>query len=224
MAIVLSGSRADDFGPEQESSKRRLFEENKYQIDTRPLCSGVEFVLTDASHPRVVLKNGSHFLVLNDQGVIPACNTLGYGYYSQDTRHLSQWELLVNEAPISLLSKSVETGYSARFLYSNVETDSLSLQKIIIQRETTIHERLWERITLDNVQMTSVRCRFQIMLQSDFADTFEIRGINRANRGQRMLPANADDGNSLFFCLPGTRQYSSGDNCCLLRNQTDCNI
>ncbi len=182
---------------------KRLENDSNYEIDTRPLCGGVEFVLTDAAHPRLVLKYGNHFLVLNNEGFIPACNSLGYGYYYQDTRHLSQWELLFNEAPLSVLSESVEGGYSARFLYSNVETDSLSQQKVIVQRETTLHERLWERITLDNVQMTEVNCQFQIVLQSDFADIFEIRGINRGERGKRMIPTSSADGYSLFLAYRG---------------------
>src|SRR5277367_6350356 len=79
----------------------------EYTVDARPLCQGMPFVLTDAAHPRLVLKHGSHFLVLDQSATIPGCNTLGYGYYRYDTRHISQWELTLNGAPLSMLSSSV---------------------------------------------------------------------------------------------------------------------
>src|SRR5438309_6509945 len=84
----------------------------EYIVDTRPLCQGTQFVLTDAAHPRLVLKHGSHFLVMDQGAAIPGCNTLGYGYYRYDTRHLSEWELTLDDIPLSLLSSSVEEGYA----------------------------------------------------------------------------------------------------------------
>lgn len=167
------------------------------------MCEDGDFVLTDAVNPRMVLKNGSGFLVLNSEGYIPACNTSGYGYFFQDTRHLSQWEFRFNEAALSVLSKSVDKGYSARFLYANVETEIVKQKKIIIQRETTLYDRLWERITLDNVHLSSVTGKFEVILQSDFADIFEIRGINRDQRGLRMVPTATDDGYSLSLAYKG---------------------
>jgi hypothetical protein len=56
--------------------KQQLLKPENYQVDTRPLCQGMPFVLTDAAHPRLALKNGSHFLILDQLGQIPACNTL----------------------------------------------------------------------------------------------------------------------------------------------------
>ena len=100
----------------------------RYKVDTRPLCQGMPFVLTDAAHPRMVLKNGSHFLVLDQGASIPACNTLGYGYYRYDTRYLSEWELLLNGVPLSLLSTNVAEGYTATFLHTNVQIEDIPQQ------------------------------------------------------------------------------------------------
>jgi hypothetical protein len=61
----------------------------QFVVDKRPQCQGLPFVLTDAAHPRLVLKYANQFLVLDQSALIPACNTLGYGFYSYDTRHIS---------------------------------------------------------------------------------------------------------------------------------------
>src|SRR5438128_2052258 len=116
---------AEDFG----------VQEPEYIIDTRPLCQGTQFVLTDAAHPRLVLKHGAHFLVMDQGASVPACNTLGYGYYRYDTRHLSQWEMTLNDIPLSLLSSSINAGYAGTFLYTNPQTDLAPQQTLMIQRD-----------------------------------------------------------------------------------------
>src|ERR1700722_8917605 len=95
------------------------------------------FVLTDAAHPRLALKHGSHFLILDQLGQIPACNTLGYGYYRQDTRHISQWELSLNDIPLSLL-------------YTNPLSGDIPPQKLTVKRQVSLSHLLWERITIEN--------------------------------------------------------------------------
>ena len=117
--------------------------EGRYVIDTRPLCQGMQFMLTDAVHPRIVLKHGSHFLVLDEAATIPACNTLGYGYYRHDTRHISQWELSLDDVPLSVLSSVTSEGYAGSFLYTNPQTDNLLQQKVTVLREIVLSDCLF---------------------------------------------------------------------------------
>jgi glycogen debranching enzyme len=183
----------------------------KYEIDTRPLCQGMPFLLTDAAHPRSVLKNGSHFLVLDRTGSIPACNTLGYGYYRYDTRQISQWEFTLDQTPLSLLSSSIEKGYMGNFLYTNGQIESLhngaidliAQHKIIVTREIVLGERLWEQICFESLHNEPITVDFTINFQSDFADMFEVRGLNRPARGQRMLPAQDKSGRAIFLAYNG---------------------
>src|SRR5262245_44075200 len=130
----------------------------EYIIDTRPLCQGTPFVLTDAAHPRLVLKHGSHFLVMDQSANVPGCNTLGYGYYRYDTRHLSQWEFTLDDIPLSLLSSSVSEGYAGTFLYTNPQTDLLPQQTLMIQRDITLGDALWERVVLQNYYKEPLSC------------------------------------------------------------------
>lgn len=176
----------------------------RYKVDTRPLCQGMPFVLTDAAHPRMILKNGSHFLVLDQSASIPACNTLGYGYYRYDTRHLSQWEMHLNGIPLSTLSTNVSEGYSGTFLHTNVHADGIPQQTLIVQRDVTLNDLLWEKISVENFLSACIDVELTFQFQSDFADMFEVRGIvNRPQRGERMFPVSTKDNSTLFLAYKG---------------------
>lgn len=174
-----------------------------YVVDTRPLCAGMPFLLTEAAHPRMVLKNRSHFLVMDEQAQIPACNSLGYGYYRFDTRHLSQWEMYLNEQPLSLLSSDVQHGYSGTFLYTNPQLDGIPQQKITVERQLVFSERLWEQLRVENYGSRAYDIELSFKFQSDFADMFEVRGLNHGARGERMLPSLLHDNSALFLAYRG---------------------
>ncbi len=175
----------------------------EYVVDPRPLCQGMPFVLTDAAHPRIVLKYGSHFLVLDEAAVIPDCNTLGYGYYRFDTRHISQWEITLNDTPLVFLSSACQKGYAGTFLYTNAQMGDIPQQKITMQREVVLDDLLWERIVLENFHSQPIKCQLKIKFQSDFADMFEVRGINLPARGERMIPFSTSDKRKLYLAYKG---------------------
>lgn len=187
----------------QRDAEETVLAPSEYTVDTRPLCQGMPFVLTDAAHPRLVLKSGSHFLVLDQSATIPGCNTLGYGYYLYDTRHISEWEITLNGAPLSLLSSSVGEGYAGNFLYTNPHTDTLPQQKITLQREVVLSDMLWERLIMQNFHGVPLEVELQISFQSDFADMFEVRGLNVPERGKRMMPVPGKNGRTLFLAYRG---------------------
>jgi glycogen debranching enzyme len=175
----------------------------EYVIDTRPLCEGAPFLLTDAAHPRLVLKHGSHFLVMDQSAAIPGCNTLGYGYYRYDTRHISQWEMTLNDALPSLLSAALDEGYAGTFLYTNAQSDSLPQQKITIQRDIVLADLLWENFTIRNFHNESLSFTIKFKFGSDFADMFEVRGLNRPTRGSHMVPLSDKHNRNLFLAYKG---------------------
>jgi glycogen debranching enzyme len=172
-----------------------------YEVDMRPMCQGLPFVMTDSAHPRNAVKHGSNFLVLDESGLIPSCNTLGYGYYRYDTRHLSSIEILLNDRPLSLLSSDFTKGYAAECLYTNNHSETIAQQKITVKREIVLTDVLWEKIELENFDFGPLEVDLSIRYQSDFADIFEVRGTNRPARGQRMLPTN--DASTIFLAYRG---------------------
>lgn len=182
---------------------KKQVQNNTYVEDSRPLCEGTPFVLTDAAHPRLTLKQGSHFLVLDEVGYIPACNTLGYGFYRHDTRHLSQWELLLNGITLSVLSNEVHQGYAGTLLYTNPLINDIPQQKLSIKRRLVLDDLLWEKLTIENFGSQPYDIELDMKFQSDFADMFEVRGLNRSQRGQRMLPTSSSDGKKIFLAYKG---------------------
>ncbi|MBU6454830.1 MAG: amylo-alpha-1,6-glucosidase, partial [Cyanobacteria bacterium REEB67] len=175
-----------------------------YIADTRPMCQGLPFVLTDTAHPRLVLKSGSNFVVLDGEACVPDCSTLGYGYYRYDTRHLSQWEVTLDGVGLSLLSSDVEKGYAGSFLYTNPQTPNIAQQKIMVQRQLVIDDVVAERMVIENFDSSEVTFDLCIKYQSDFADMFEVRGLNRTERGVRMRPTSDAEGRRLFLAYKGT--------------------
>lgn len=161
------------------------------------------FILTDAAHPRMVLKQGSHFLVLDEMAQIPDCNTLGYGYYRHDTRQLSHWALYLNGMPLSFLSSDLQKGYSGSFLYANLQMDDIPQQKITVERQVVMDDLLWEKLAIENFGSQAYDVELQMKFNSDFADMFEVRGLNRGQRGARMLPLASPDRSALFLAYRG---------------------
>lgn len=177
--------------------------EDEYVIDSRPLCQGLPFVLTDAAHPRLILKHGSQFMVLDQEAHIPGCNTLGYGYYHYDTRHLSEWEVTIDGTSMSLLSADVKRGYAGSFLYTNPQTSTLAQQNLMVQRQIVLSDVVSERLVVENYSSSEISIELGIKFQSDFADMFEVRGMNRNQRGQRMLPRKDKQGKRIFLAYKG---------------------
>ena len=142
-------------------------------------------------------------MVMDQSAAIPNCNTLGYGYYRYDTRHISHWEMTLNGSPLSLLSSAVNEGYAGIFLYTNPQTEKLPQQKITLQREIVLGDYLWERIILQNFHNSDLELELNMSFGSDFADMFEVRGLNVNERGTRMLPAPGVGGRTLFLGYRG---------------------
>jgi glycogen debranching enzyme len=188
--------------PDKDSSTASVLD-SRYVVDTRGMSQGTQFVLTDEAHPRTVLKHGSHFLVVDQSGNIPHNNTLGYGYYRYDTRHVSQWEILIDDASPSLLSSSSEGGFVGTFLYTNPQTANLPQQKITINRDIVLADLLWQRFVLQNFHNEPLSFALKMRFQSDFADMFEVRGLNRSSRGEMMVPLSSADGRSHYLAYRG---------------------
>lgn len=105
--------------------------------------------------------------------------------------------------PLSLLSASVKDGYAGTFLYTNPQTEEIPQQKIMLKREITLLDSLWERITVQNFHSQPANCHLRFKFQSDFADIFEVRGLNLAQRGLRMIPQASADGQAIFLAYRG---------------------
>jgi len=145
------------------------------------------------NHPRLVLKSGKHFLVMDEMGLMPGDTSFGYGLYSDDTRFLTQWEMSINHEHLALLSASTDDGYSGTFVYGNKAVTKsgreLPEQSVLVRRDIVITDAVYERIQLTNYCTRPANIRLAIKASSDFADMFEVRGSKRKKRGKRAKPS-----------------------------------
>ena len=138
------------------------------------------------------LKHGDTFAVFDHRGDIGGEPGNSEGLYHRDTRMLSQFQLLLEEARPLLLSSMTQDDnavFSADLSNPDLLVDG---QDRVAPRE---HSRQSHQVHLDRRAATSgcwcatssdrpLQLRLTFRFASDFADLFEVRGERRAARGE----------------------------------------
>jgi glycogen debranching enzyme len=148
----------------------------------------------------VVIKAGEAFLCARPSGDVLAPAVGGEGFYTRDTRVLSELRLSFGEASPVLLSHSMQSGYMAVVESTNptlrvahgteVPQETLSLRRTLL-----IDEELHLHIELRSFLRTPARIPLELSLGADYADVFEIRGVrSRPSRGRLMVPKLREQG------------------------------
>jgi glycogen debranching enzyme len=136
------------------------------------------------------LKQGDLFGLFDALGDIVEPGHSPGGLFYQDTRHLSGLQLLINGQRPLLLSSAVESD-NVVLTVDLSNPDIYRDGKIVLARET-LHVRrskflycgvCYERIAVHNFGAGTQDCWLTLKLAADFADLFEIRGIERKRRG-----------------------------------------
>jgi glycogen debranching enzyme len=133
----------------------------------------------------VTINQSSTFLVTREDGTIEAGGELGL--FAQDTRFLSHYELGINRTPWTLLNGGAIDYSAARWHYTNpaVETEAGALPAravgMLVERE--IGHGVCEEITITNYTLAPVAFQLEIIVRSDFADIFDVRGHKLVDRG-----------------------------------------
>ncbi len=133
----------------------------------------------------VTINQSSTFLVTREDGTIEAGGELGL--FAQDTRFLSHYELGINRMPWTLLNGGAIDYSAARWHYTNpaVETEAGALPAravgMLVERE--IGHGVCEEITITNYTLAPVAFQLEIIVRSDFADIFDVRGHKLVDRG-----------------------------------------
>src|ERR1700733_9943003 len=137
------------------------------------------------------LKHGDTFAVIDLRGDIGGEPGNPEGLYHRDTRILSQFQLLVEEARPLLLSSMTQDD-NAVFSADLSNPDLMVEGKIALRRENVHLSRVrfvwsgacYERLLVRNFSDRSLGLRLTYRFASDFADLFEVRGEHRRARGQ----------------------------------------
>lgn len=178
-----------------------------------------------------VLKDGDTFAVFNRRGDVELVGHGVQGLYHEETRFLSKWVLRLGADHPLLLSSAVRED-NASLTVDMTNPDMTSRGQLTVPRGTLHIERtkfLWkstqyERLRIRNYSVTPIEVTFLIEFAADFADIFEVRGIKRERRGQRladkvrdgevMLPYRGLDGVlrcSRLACSPPPSEITSSE-------------
>jgi glycogen debranching enzyme len=143
-----------------------------------------------ASRPRRALKHGDTFVVTDSFGDIGATAGGTDGLYHADTRFLSHLELTLNGQQPLLLGSNVRDDNTllAVDLTNPDYYDGalIALQKDIVHIARTMF--LWrgtayQRLAVRNHGDRPLDLQIALHFDGDFADLFEVRGLERARRG-----------------------------------------
>jgi glycogen debranching enzyme len=161
-----------------------------------------------------VLKHENLFMLSSAHGDIRP-DGRGLGLYDSDTRVLSRLELSINGVPPVVLRAGPAAGYQATIQLTNPDlfgdpvrpTDAseivLRRQSLGIVRDRVIAGGLHERITITNYTTEPERSVVALALDADFADVFELRGLVRPRRGERLANQVDEAGGRITFAYRG---------------------
>jgi len=148
----------------------------------------------------LVLKHGETFGVFNAFGDIDNRSHVAQGLFTQGMRYLSWLRTRIDGQRPLLLSSKV-TDDNSRIIIDLTNPDVGDHDKIILPRGT-LHllrsQYLWadaffEKLTLSNFAQQPVEVTISLAFESDFADIFEVRGMERPQRGDDLEPEVHDD-------------------------------
>jgi len=143
-----------------------------------------------STRPRRTLKHGDCFAVLDSHGDIGASAGGPDGIFFNDTRYLSQLEMLLNGRQPLLLGSNVRDDNS--ILTVDVTNPDIYVDQDLVQPKDMLHVvrtiYLWrgaayQRLHLHNHGERPFEFRLSLAFASDFADLFEVRGLRRERRG-----------------------------------------
>ena len=156
----------------------------------------------------LVLKQGETFAVFDRSGDIQPVGLGQQGLYHDATRYLSRLELRVEgERPILLSSTITDDNALVAVDLTNPHLRfhgerALAQASIHIFRSAVIWERVcYQSFRVRSYALETVRLRLSLMFSVDFADIFEVRGMERPRSGKRLEPVT--DGDSVSFGYRG---------------------
>ena len=178
-----------------------------------------------------VLKHGKTFAVFDRYGDIENIGLKEQGIFCEGTRFLSRLELYLDRARPLLLSSTVKADNSL-FTADLANVDISRGGEIVIPRGTLHLLRtkfLWRGICYEQFQVVNygtdpIDIPFQLRFAADFADIFEVRGVKRQKRGDRLEDIVGQDSLVLsyrgldgtvrrtrLFCSPRPRRISASE-------------
>jgi glycogen debranching enzyme len=212
----MSGNTRVNTSPLPGSQAPDRAESTTLHADPAPACHAVDaapapqyaIAVTDTLQQRRTrtLKHGDTFALIDHRGDIGGEPGNPEGLYHRDTRMLSQFQLLLEEAHPLLLSSMTQDD-NAAFTADLSNPDLLVDGKIAVRRENIHLNRMvfiwngarYERLLVRNFGDRPLQLRLTYRFASDFADLFEVRGEHRKARGAAHASLESDHGVLLAY-------------------------
>ncbi len=166
-----------------------------------------------APAPVRVLKHGDSFAVFDPHGDIVSAAAGQHGLYHAGTRFLSQFELrLAMRQPLLLSSTISEDNvvFSADLTNPDVVRDGRVVAArglLHLFRSRVLSNGTWiESVRITNHALTTIEAPLTLLVDADFADIFEVRGMRRPVRGERLPGETAPDAVLRYRGLDGVER------------------
>ncbi|HEX4925643.1 MAG TPA: glycogen debranching N-terminal domain-containing protein, partial [Bdellovibrionales bacterium] len=142
-----------------------------------------------------VIKQDESFAVFDRLGDIHPFNKFGQGIFFGGTRFLSQLELTIgNHKPILLSSNLRED--NGMLVVDLTNADFYDLRENFVTKGQ-VHVRrqifLWQdvcyqKLTIENFGNSPIELPMSLIVEADYIDIFEVRGMIRNKRGEKLAP------------------------------------
>lgn len=135
---------------------------------------------------QITINDGASFLVTDACGMID--DNLAQGFFVNDTRLISYYEVSINRDRLLLLASSPINYHSALYQFTNPTLRTirgiLPQGRLIISLRRNIAEGMQEEIDITNHHSETVEFQLMLAIRSDFADIFEVKAKQILSRGE----------------------------------------
>lgn len=121
----------------------------------------------------VTLVAGSSFCISSADGDIRP--ELPHGVFHLDTRILSRWHLTINGQSLEPLAAETKEPYRALFACRVPRSDGYADSPLLVERLREVGAGILEEITVRNYSLQPAHCTITLVVESDFADLFEVK-------------------------------------------------
>jgi glycogen debranching enzyme len=120
--------------------------------------------------------DGSTFVVSDDHGDLDAdAGFPPHGFFSEDTRFVSQWRLIVQGQPTDVLSTARLEHFEAEFFLVTPTPAFHSAPPIGIVRQRLVGDVWREKVIVVNHRAEPTEVAIELEVATDFADLFEVK-------------------------------------------------
>jgi glycogen debranching enzyme len=153
----------------------------------------------------LTLIDGKTFSATSVSGDIYPPGSPDVGFFHDDTRFLSHLELRIGGHRTVVLSSATEKTFSAQI---ELTTGNITLRDSFDLPENTVHIRreqllaseiLFDRMTFENFNLTPVDFTVEVLVDADFVDVFQVRGVARQKHGQYYKPVVTKEGIAFYY-------------------------